>query len=507
MIKIMLVDDEAIERKGLQMLLNKHRPDSEIVAEAGNGKEAIDLAMMTEPDLIFMDIKMPEYDGIYAAEQILTSRPKTKIIMVSAYDTFDYAKKAMKFGIKEYLLKPNSVAEVLTAYDAMVQEVDQENMLQSRLEQANGLIEMEFILTLLLNHVHDFDTESWSEWLHVDDMKGFVIVLLFQSEQPSVTHQDKQGWYASLKNVVAKTPYQILLGPLTGFQVPAFVKYDATNFNTFARSIIHQLQQELTNLRVKIGVGNAIDNLDQFATSYEHAMHALEQVQDSQANYAVYNNQAATMKKTLVPFAEEKRLLEAIKKGDETSIDQLFDRYFMSLQQNANYQLSIIKKAMTNFFVILHRVLNELGLTLDTEMEFSQFNTPYQIKEAAKAHLYYVMQQIKDWRDSGVRGLLLQAKAYMESNFEKNISLEQVATDIGLSSYYFSKLFKEYFEVTFIDYLTQMRLDRAKELLVNTNYSLKEIALSTGYKDPNYFSRVFKKEINQTPSAYRKNHK
>jgi two-component system response regulator YesN len=114
-----------------------------------------------------------------------------------------------------------------------------------------------------------------------------------------------------------------------------------------------------------------------------------------------------------------------------------------------------------------------------------------------------IMGRLGDWRRNGMRALLLQAKEYIDNHYHKSISLEEVAEKIGISSYYLSKLFKERFQVTFIDYLKNTRLQKAKELLLDGTMPLKEIALTIGYKDPNYFSRIFKKEVGVSPREYR----
>ncbi|MCD8508860.1 MAG: AraC family transcriptional regulator [Bacillus sp. (in: Bacteria)] len=135
--------------------------------------------------------------------------------------------------------------------------------------------------------------------------------------------------------------------------------------------------------------------------------------------------------------------------------------------------------------------------------QFHLLDSPVQVKEAAKAQLTAVMEQVDAWRGNDMKGLLTEAKEYVDANYHKPISLDEVAEHVGLSSYYFSKLFKERFQLTFIDYLTNVRIAKAKDYLLDRNVPLKEIALNIGYKDPNYFSRVFKKETGLNPSEYR----
>lgn len=185
----MLVDDEPIEREGLKLMLSRNRSNFEITAEAENGKDAVELAIVHKPDLVFMDIKMPELDGIEAIKRIYASAPMIKYIMVSAFDTFDYAREAMKFGIKEYLLKPSKVSEVLAAFDGMVAEIEKEKRevrnrqeIHHRLERVSSVIENEFIVSLIMDYVHEFNQEEWDEWLDLEQKKGFVTVFSFESE-------------------------------------------------------------------------------------------------------------------------------------------------------------------------------------------------------------------------------------------------------------------------------------------------------------------------------------
>ncbi|SFL93034.1 two component transcriptional regulator, AraC family [Gracilibacillus orientalis] len=505
MIKVMLVDDEAIEREGIRMILSRNRSNAEIVAEAKNGNEAVELATLHHPDIIFMDIKMPEFDGLVAIEKILQTLPETKCVMVSAFDTFQYAKRAMKFGIKEYLLKPSKISEILEAYDRMVAELSEQNDVNERLEQANSLVEMDFILTLMMDHVHEFNTEDWTKWLDVEDTKGFAAVFSFQAEILRPDREQKGNWYRTLKDGLSRLPYHAFVGPLTGYQVPILVKYEAYTLDQFARDAIQDVQRDLHDCQLYVGIGAIITDLQDFSRSYQEALYALEQVQSHPgAKYQVFNEQMAEKRKERIHFEEEKELLHAIKKGDSQQGTYLFGRYFQSIQQHANYQVPIIQKTVENFFIVLTRMTKELGLDQDIQMGFDQFETATQIKEAAKAHLQSVIKQIRDWRSTGVHGLLMQAKDYIESHYQRNITLEEVAEEVGLSSYYLSKLFKEHFEITFIEYVTQTRLTKAKDLLLDDRISLKEIALTIGYKDPNYFSRVFKKETGLSPSEYRK---
>lgn len=513
----MLVDDEPIEREGLKLMISRNRSNFEVIAEAENGKEAVELAISQKPDLVFMDIKMPEFDGIEAIRQIHASHPTIKYVMVSAFDTFDYAREAMKFGIKEYLLKPSKVSEVLEAFDGMAEEIEQEKQevmkkqeMNHRLERVSSVIEMEFIVSFIMDYVYEFNQEEWDEWLDLEQKQGFVAVFSFASENQHPSREVKSRWYRILKQALQEQNLQCLVGPLTGFQVPILTlinqneKPNGEIRDDFARKIIHDVQNQLEQCHIYAGVGTLVSNVQQFFDSYKEAIYALELVHSHpSAAYMTYNNRVKQKRKELIPFEVEKELLDAVKKGEVQKGLQMFETYFQTIQQASDFQLSMIHKAIENFFIILIRSMKELGFEEEIETSLGKFDNSMQIKEAAKAHLLLVIKHLGEWRSNGIRALLLQAKDYMDKNFYKAISLEEVADHIGISSYYLSKLFKERFQVTFIDYLTKTRLEKAKEHLLDPNVPLKEIALNIGYKDPNYFSRVFKKETGMSPSEYR----
>lgn len=513
MIRVLLADDEAIEREGLKMMLTKNRPNIEIVAEARNGREAVELALSHQPDLIFMDIKMPELDGLAAIEKIRERLPDTKCIMVSAYDTFQYAKTAMKFGIKEYLLKPSKVSEVLEAYDHMAEEIEteqqaaiEEEQLSHRLERASSLVEIEFILSLMMDHVHAFHTEDWEEWLDLEQTKGFAAVFFFKAEKPALGRKQKESWYQILKEALDRQSFESFAGPLTGYQIPVLIKCEEDwDRGQIARDIIHSVQHSLDDCQLYVGIGSFFSKFEQFSVSYEEAVYALESLQHNEtAKYSVYSKRLQKRREDLIPFEEEKHLMETIKKGEVEAGLLAFEAYYKRVQKNTGYNMKQIKKVMESFFIVLSRVTRELGFKQDVVLSLKPFDSAMQMKEAIKPHLVQVMEEIGKWRNEGIEGLLVQTKEYIETNYEQNITLESAAERVGLSSYYLSKLFKEHFHISFIEYVTRTRLDRAKELLLNKRLSLKEIALSVGYKDPNYFSRVFKKEMEISPSDYRK---
>ncbi|GAA0305268.1 two-component system response regulator YesN [Gracilibacillus halotolerans] len=517
MIKIMLVDDESIEREGLQLMLSRNRTNFEIVAEAQNGLEAVELALEHKPDLIFMDIKMPIWDGLEVIKKIMPELPQTKYIMVSAFNTFEYAREAMKFGVKSYLLKPSKVSEVLEAYDQMVNEIEAEKQemleriqVSQRLARASSFIEKDFILSLMLDHVQDADQEEWDEWLDLEDKQGFMVVFSFESESLQPSRAEKAKWLQTLKQVVVEQSPHCIIGPLTGLQVPVLVLYNNANESNeerreaFVTTTIQQVQHHLKHSRLFAGIGSIVSDVVYFSDSYKEAIFALEHVyKHPGAAYMVYSERLREKEQVLVPFEVEKELVEAVQLGNTQKGLQLFDAYFQSIQQDVGFQLRNTQKAIEDFFIVLTRAIKELGFNQEIPVSIGQFETVMQLKEASRSRLIYMMERLGEWRVSGIQALLAQAKEYLDKNYGKTITLEGLADYIGISPYYLSKLFKDRYEVTVIEYVTNIRMKKAKAFLMDGSKSIKEIAMDIGYKDPNYFSRVFKKEFGVSPRGYR----
>jgi two-component system, response regulator YesN len=514
MIKVLLVDDEPIEREGIKLMLSKNRSNFKIVAEASNGRKAVELAAEHKPDLVFMDIKMPEMDGVAAVKKILSENSSLKCIMVSAFNTFEYAREVMKYGVKEYLLKPSKAAEVLQAFDRMAEEIEAEKLkageqlqLKHRLEKVGSLVEVELILSLMMDHIHDFRNEDWSDWVNVEDKRGYVAVFTFDNK---TGRSEKTLLYQALKQVLSSRQENVLVGPLIGYQVPAFVFMENEEEGRlearqeFIRSVIHVFQKSHPPCSLMAGAGMAVDNINQFTKSYEKALYALESVYaHPTANYMAYYPDLKHKQTKLLLIEKEKELLSAIKNGDRQESSRLFESYLKAIDESSHHQLQMVKVYLEDFFRLLTRQLKELGLNEDFQLSFQMLETSLQVKEYARVHLTAVQNRIGEWRSTDLNGLLLQAKDYMDRHYSKGISLDDVAEKAGVSSYYLSKLFKDRFKITFIDYLTTLRIEKAKEYLLHPGLSLKEIAFDVGYKDPNYFSRVFKKETGWSPSEFR----
>lgn len=516
MIRILLVDDEPIEREGLRKILEKNRSNAAIITEARNGEEAIKLALEYKPDLIFMDIKMPETDGVKAVKEILHALPDTKCIMVTAFDTFRYAQEVMKYGIKEYLLKPSKKSHILEAFDRMVFEIEEDRKIAEektkqleRLERSSSLVKSNVIVSLMMDYRIDID--GWDEWFELEGKKGVVVVFSFEGTGPLPSSEKVEEAYHHLKETIhdEEEDEKWLFGPLIRYHVPVIKFFEQEDSFSYTleediRRIIHTFQNKGKNLRLVAGAGSVVNEIHQFSQSYGEATAALEYVyHQHNSSYMIYDEKLKEKRKELLPFEMEKELLEAVKQGDVKTGLHCFDKYFQMICEVCGYQLPIVKKSMEEFFIVLKRKMREFGIEEEIHHPFHQMETSMQMKESSKILLSSVIEKVHVWRQNDMKGVLAKAKEYIDLRYHEQVSLEEVAREVGLSFYYLSKLFKERYNCTFSEYLTQVRIAHAKEYLEDQHLPLKEIAIDIGYKDPNYFSRVFKKQVGLSPTEYR----
>ena len=183
LLKILIVDDEVLERTALTKIINRSSMDVIVIGEAPNGRKAIEVAMEHRPNIIFMDIKMPGIDGVQAVKAIKKIDPGIRFIMVSAFNTFEYAKEVMQQGVKEYILKPSRKQDILAALERVSSEIleeskqrEEQQNLRQNLDRAVSIAQKEWVSTVLVNQVQDITFDEWGQLLGVEITSGYIML-------------------------------------------------------------------------------------------------------------------------------------------------------------------------------------------------------------------------------------------------------------------------------------------------------------------------------------------
>lgn len=505
MIKVLIVDDEEIERRSMHVILSDAFQDIE-VREARNGRLAIEIASTFKPDLILMDIKMPGIDGLEAIEQIKKELKTTKFIMVTAYDTFTYAKQAIKLGVNDYILKPSKTTEISTIVGQAIEQIKQEKVINANqlkknihFEKSKRIIETDIVTQLLFDHVHEVHIDMVMEMLEIKPAEQvFVLVVLLpeglESQYPALISRIKQVG-------------DVWIGALYGRQFPVIVFRDLEqSFRSQAIKVVQHAFKKRNQAIEQgwlIGIGDVYHSLDHVQKSYQEALIAMIDMERTN-HYRFYQD---------LPIGEN----DCDRQLDKYRNQQFFDQVRLGEWDNISQKLTTLiqcyekdqaplettQQKILEFVWMIARLLDEMNIHLDWKSLKVYSETYQQFIEEIRISLNQLKEKYQTYQQNLESDAIKQIKQYIIDHSSEEISLDVLADRVGLSTIYISKMFKEKWGINYIDFLTECRIEKAKELIRNPEKSIKEIAYDVGYHDPNYFSKVFKKTTGSSPMAYR----
>ncbi|WP_027087113.1 response regulator [Cohnella panacarvi] len=494
--KLLIVDDEQIERDGLEAILRSGFPDADI-RQAKNGMKAIEAVPEFKPDLILMDIKMPGISGLEAVERIREDYPDMRFIIVTAYEMFDYARKALKLGVEDFLLKPSRASEIIESVGNVIHRIVAE---RSEKDALLSVLEADVVTQLLFDRVHEVHLDEMLGMLGGDTTReAFVMLLTLSRAQPA------EHIYGAVKEKL-RTLGSGWIGAMSGRQIPLIVFREA---GKSYRAQASSLAQQLLSLQQRgsdcfIGIGNPYGTLDQIRFSYQEALIASADM--SQPVKFRFYSELPSWNDRRNDYQEqqlERQFLDRIRLGRWPEVRHSL----MSLiQRGEDAGLSLVEaqQRALNALWLISRVLLEMGVEADNPLFAYQCPDYPQLRTETDRLLDHLMNAIAARQDRMEPDVVQRIKQYIVAHSSEEISLETIARQVDLNPFYISKMFKEQLGINYIDFLTECRIDKAKSLMGNPERSLKEITFEVGYNDPNYFSKVFKKSCGMSPTEYRK---
>lgn len=528
MIKMLLADDEGIVLQSLQHIIEKNFGTSCEVKTAKTGREVIRLAEEFRPDIAMMDIQMPGINGIEAIEEIKTFCPKTCFIIMSAYDTFDYAKKAMSLGVMDFITKPANAMRIVQVLEKAIGEVKrrqehwEKNLeYKEKLEAVIPIIESGMIYSILFQDNYSGDTERFRELLDIPQKYGFILVIevgdaIENRKMTNVVGMSvkAQKFYDEFRQIV-KQFFSATVGPMMANKVVVFVPVETPKQEYKERVLTieradHMIQKLMTRIELffRVGIGS-VHLLDNIYPSYQEACLALKKadgpvmhINDFAAVQSVEEN---------YPLDTENAMYLALRKGDVGKMLGEANQFFLWMENNYGAYIEDIRLKILELVMYAERIAFHEGGTsyhfrdranyLTELMAIDRFDG---LKQWFLEHMKMAGEAIHAKASEKYSDIVAKARNYMEDNFRKDISLDDVSRVANVSPYYFSKVFKDETGETFVEYLTKLRIAYAKKLLREKEKSIKQICLESGCSDPNYFSRIFKKSVGVTPSEFQK---
>lgn len=442
MYRILIADDEPLEREGMELII-KTMLDREIdIIHAENGKEAVQKAVILKPHIALMDIRMPGLDGLQAIKEIKKEIPHIKVVLVTAYEFFEYAKEAVHLGVKDYLVKPTKRKEIVTLLQDLLDEVDKDEALlqaeqykQQKLLQFKELAKTELALRFMADQQQDEEgVLQLAELVDFSFEHCFAIVIAVQHSSIEIKETEH-------------TIYNVLLQQFSGEM--------NKHLNFVVSPMINEHMAVFVSTHIRGSLTSLFNDIKYIAERFINYLHLKQKID------------------VFIGIGAMQQTLSGIRRS-------YFEAVFSSTNVNVEQPICLFEQ-------IQQRMTQPVLLANENHATY--------VKQA--------IEKIRQERDHETHSMINRATSYIHKNYNRELTLEEVAEYVHLNPYYFSKVFKQLTGATFIDFLTEVRITQAKKLMGQKELSIKEICYLIGYNDPNYFSRVFKKVVGQTPSEYK----
>ena len=543
MLKIFLAEDEVVVRETIKRMIPWEELGFELVGEAADGEMALPLLIRQQPDLLITDIKMPFMDGLTLARLAKKEIPGLKVVILSGYDDFNYAKQAIGIGVEDYLLKPitknaliERLSEIRSRYEHEKTQKEYYEKFQREMQAYEKNSSRDFFEALIGGSMDMMEVYKRAEKLGLDIVAEAYNVLIFTmncDEDFSGQRDEYSSWEAEslelLENFFAGHSSAMLFRSNI-FSYGVLLKGQRETIEENTRACVDEIRKILSRQDGRrewfLAVGQSVERLSQIQKSYHTASRAFSQRYLYDENILYYDEmetmehpggQAETednayLQKVDVNALNPAILQKFLSNGLQEETENFVKDYFYAIGQEPmeslvfrNYVILNVRFSVISFIKGLGCDTNEME-SADTEEVLAESGKNM---ESAIAYAKKMISQAIEIRDQNSgnknRSILKTAVDFIDSHYmDEEISLNTVANVANVSSNHFSALFSQNMGQTFIEYLTSLRMNKAKELLRCTGMRSSEIAGEIGYKDAHYFSYLFKKTQGMTPSDYRK---
>ncbi|MDC7223366.1 MAG: response regulator [Spirochaetales bacterium] len=507
MYKILIVDDESLERKALRCIIRDNIPQITLFEEGVDGQDGIEKAREFSPHIIIMDIKMPRIDGIEASRLIKEFLPGCRIILLSGYTYFSYAREAVSIGIEDFLVKPIGDEDLIESVQNVVDQLEEEkNRSQARSEEDKQIkdlyncLEEDFVSSLVSRQVEE---PHLSRFLTALDLKDFLFLgiiikgtkdLPFKPERvrrmreaANIAFERDRVITVALENRV----YMLLT--LKEYRANLILKKQFKQFLS--------LLDDGTAPLPAIHGGTIKRHPEEISESFNEA----RMVPLTEEKTGFFQIPLSPLDEQF-PINVEEELCECLVRGEQEEALGLLCSLYQWIESNSRDFENLMMRSYELLVVLNRRVRRELDPG-DSTAYYEQLSA-LETQEEVKAYLIKTVrnlhERISRHYSSSVKVWKKHITRYIEENYRKTIALEELAEIAGFSAPYLSRIFKKEFGMSFTSYVNHLRIRDAKDMLNDPNLSIKEISYQLGFSDSNYFARVFKKETGINASQYKK---
>ncbi|WP_017212604.1 response regulator [Clostridium beijerinckii] len=534
--RIMIVDDEEEIRLGIIKKIDWEANGFIVVGDAENGQDALEKAEKLQPDVIMTDIKMPFMDGLELGKKLVELMPSTKIIVFSGCDDFEYAHKAIKINVVEYVLKPINSAELIEVLVRLKEQLDREYNEKRNLEtlykhyiKSLPVIREQFLVGAIEGRINEEQWHEQMEELGIEfNCKHLTVgiiqadgTLSFEENLNSFSGQKESALTPiSIKKIVDENmgKYCKFISFIYSGMVIVMGNFEKKeDILLFIKGIneVCKVYKRIMSLTISAGIGYVYSNPSQIRFSYRTAQNALDYRFILGAGKAIYIDDVEPDNSIQLQLdeKEERSMLNAIKISSEDEISEAIDSLFkktedllLPFNQYRIYLMEIMTSLLKLVQTYAFDIEEIFGENFNVYSYLESFNSIHEVKKWIIEKAIGINTYIKRERINSSMMLIEKAKQYIKENYsDYDVSVEKLCSKLHVSPTYFSTMFKKETGTSFVNYLTATRLEEAVKLLNTTDDKTYMIAEKVGYPEANYFSYVFKKQFGVSPSKYRKN--
>jgi len=535
MLKVFLVEDEIVVREGIKNNINWVENGFSFCGEASDGELAYPMIQEMKPDIVITDIRMPFMDGLQLSRLIKKEMPWIKIIVLSGYEEFEYAKEAIAIGVTEYLLKPISGAELMKCIKNVRDNIlkDQEEKLifetyKKEMKEYEDAEKRRLLQDIVNNRDSLINILNRGKALNLKLSAMVYNIILFKFHSPEPTHiylNQCMEVEKKLEKLLEEKENVIRFDCLLDGMALLLKGNSTEEILQIGKEYSMQMKEIMTSypdLSYFGGIGIPVNRLGELSKSFREASRAFayryiwdrSEIMDyrmiAKETFGLAHPESLDV--TNVIQLDRGKVISFLKSGSKEDINYFVEEYLNCIGSKNRKSMLFLQYLTIDMYYIVASLAEELGFEVD------RIDAPFEVKSQCgfpipsfaytKKYIETIFHQVIQIRDElatkHYNDIINRAKQYINDNYRKDdISLNSVASEVYLSPNHFSAVFSQRTGQTFISYLTDLRMKKAKELLKCTDMKTSEIGYYVGYKDPHYFSYLFKKTQQCTPSQYR----
>lgn len=524
MYSVFIVDDEPIVLEGIRTTIDWNNSDFSFAGEASDGEIALSMIQEIKPDILITDIKMPFMDGLELSAAIKKTQPWIKIIILSGHDEFDYAKKAISIGIEDYLLKPFTSKEIIESLKKAADQIDKERKqlsditkMKEELRSTERIIQKDFLSEVVHGTADMNSAMQKSRELKIDLLSRYYKIIISKIESQS-GNTNNQEMACSLVNSYSSSWEQTNCFFENSNRLICICKGSdqkelEDNAYHIAETIEHITTQNQDCCVISI-IGKTVEHLSSISESYEDAKNILSLSSKSFQSRIISTDDFMSEGTELLHLKENDPMVERLKYASKNDISIIIDESMKLISSNPGQFQFVASYLLGDLIFAVSKLIENLGGNIQEIkpeiLKHDYIDSAIQNAEIFCQKLEDILSFALEYRDSKITGkyqdVILKAKKYIAENYaDQNTTLTKVADVVCLSPNHFSTIFSQECNTTFIEYLTNVRIENAKHLLKTTDMKGYDIAYECGFSDPHYFSYIFKKNTGLSPREYKVN--